>query len=291
MCYLKNDLCKYYTRFSLSRKIIISPRDFNCIIFRYRQNPYEFLKNKMITLIPDLVSIAQEPDINKENTSVEDFLKRCGEKIDPSYLDTEDIDNKKLVNEIEIIIESHNKDQALFIANRKAQLICNFLSYKSNQPIIPTYTDHYRQCPDNSHGVEAKRKFEVRSYPEIDVTDEINSIDNNPLNDDYSHYYRAIVAMYEHSDPITAIKEFYQIIEHYKKELKDLQKYYWLRNFLSHGGDMFPRTFEELSINFPNEFDFNDRKFDYSSLRNYKALRGHSEALKECLSKFLNLKN
>lgn len=265
------------------KKFVNQDDEFHNIIY----NSYPFLEKKL-SEYSQQYNIQEVSDLNK--LPMGDILN---EIFEPSMSVINE--NEDYVNELEITIHSNNKQIALFLASRKAQLICNKLSFKSKTAIIPTLRGYLIMYDNNTNNVTGINEFKIVDDIKIKLTqNELSKIEDNILNDSYEHYSRGILALDQNNDPITAIREFYQIIENNKNQFEKtgfVIKYKPLRDTLSHGTTIKEKTITNLEKEFDNQFDFTDRgTFDYASTKNIFNLFYHSKILKDKIYEILSKK-
>ncbi|MDN5847404.1 MAG: hypothetical protein L0H53_14155, partial [Candidatus Nitrosocosmicus sp.] len=276
-----------HVRFLLSDEIEIEPTSFNDIIFRYSMDPYKILKRKLPNLIPSVVSTLLHIEQNDAEMKIEMFAKEFMKNSETMNLIekiNQTTDNK--VDELEITVKTKDRLEAITDASRKAHLICNYLSYKYKDSIVPTYSGSTLYKNNMPCGTEATKFFTVFTLTKITITNEIDTIDTNPHNYDYSYYNRALRAA-KNLDFSGAIRDFYQIIENNVNELQHLNKYSSLRDLLSHSKITYQTTKDKLKTDFPEIKTVNDR-FDYSSSENFRYLRLHCDYLRYEIFNFLN---
>jgi hypothetical protein len=300
------EITKVTARFSLSSEIIItnlekismSFQDQN-IHFRKYVNEYEKIQTILSNNLPFFVEIIKKISEYSEKHNIEDssdlnkipiwdILKEIP---DPQISVINE--NEEYVNELEITINSNDDQIALFLATRKAQLICNKLSFRSKTAIIPKLRGYLITYNDNTSNVLGTHGFRVVDDIKIQLTkNELSNIESNTLNDSYEHYSRGILALDQNNDPVTAIRDFYQIIEKNKNKFEKTGlgiKYKPLRDTLSHGTTIRKETQKSLKKEFGNQFEFTDRgTFDYALAKNISNLFYHSKILKEKVFQILS---
>ena len=296
------EISKIIVRFSLSKKITItnlkqisSSLENQNLKFKKiidKQQEFEKVLEEnfpiVISKIQDLAtkySIQHVTDVNK--IPLGDII---------SELDLENLfksmNDEDFVNELEITINTNDKELGLISANRKVLLICNLLSFRTKQAIIPTFRGYYINNVDNSSHVLGSATFKVVDDIELKISpNEFSNMEESNLSDTYEHYKRGLFALDENNDPITAIREFYLIIENNitKFQTTGLLKYKFLRDALSHATPLYENTINKLKKEFgENEFDFVQNRFDYLSGKNPKKLFFHSRILKDKIYEIIN---
>jgi hypothetical protein len=193
------------------------------------------------------------------------------------------------VDELEIIVKNKDRQEAILEASNKAYLVCNFLSYKCKDSISPTYSGSTAYHNNVPCGTEATKFFTISNSTKIKISNEINTIDTNPQNHDYSYYCRGLTAE-KNLDFAGAIRDYYQIIENNEQELQHLVKYRSLRDLLSHTQISRPNTIRKIKSEFP-QIKTNANRFDFSSIDNLRFLRLTCNHLKEEIFQFLKSKD
>jgi hypothetical protein len=300
------EITKVTVRFALSSEIIITNLEQISTVlqnqnihFRKFVNEYEKIQTLISNNLPFFVEIFKKLSVDSEKYNIQEIsdLNKIpigdilNEISDPQISVINE--NEDYVNELEITINTNEKQIALFLAIRKAQLICNKLSFKTKTAIIPKLRGYLITYNDNTSNVAGIHDFKIVDYTKIQLTrNELSNIEDNILNDSYEHYSRAILALDQNNDPVTAIREFYQIIENNKNNFEKtgfVIKYKPLRDTLSHGTTTWKETRDSLEKEFDNQFEFTERgTFDYTSRKNISNLLYHSQILKDKIHDILS---
>jgi hypothetical protein len=270
-------LLEIRARFRLSEEVIIdNVNDLNST------NEIKFTRNKEI----DLATLFRILSSEKINNMLRSKIKTGNEPVNLLFhiIDNEiEVFNQaRAINELEIKIKATNPKNGIEIATKKAKLICNLLTLKTQKPVVPIYRGCSISEEDKSR-VIGIASFRVIDEPKIDLfKEEISNVDVRFV-ESLEHYSKGLIANRNNFDPATAIKEFHQIIEDHKsdKHFKHLIKYDPLRHVLSHGEPIHKHTLEKLWNLFPDDnFLFTESgKFDYSSEQNMLRLSYHAKFL------------
>jgi hypothetical protein len=297
------EITKVTVRFSLSQKIIITnleklSKSFQNqnIEFKKFIDPNEEFHNTIYNSYPFVEEKLSEYSQQYNIQEINDLNKLpMGDMLNEIFEPSMSVinENEDYVNELEITIHSNDKQIALFLATKKAQLICNKLSFKSKTAIIPKLRGYLITYDNNTNNVAGINEFRIVDNIKIKLTEnELSKIEDNILNDSYEHYSRGILALDENNDPVTAIREFYQIIENNKNKFEKTDfviKYKSLRDTLSHGSKTWKETRDNLEKEFNKQFEFTERgTFDYASKKNISNLLYHSQILKDKIHEILS---
>jgi hypothetical protein len=191
--------------------------------------------------------------------------------------------DKKLLTGFSIIIKGSRESVGIFEANQKAVILSNFLTVKYGKYIRSFFIGFSKL---NKQGTQPVTRLQNYSWLHIRKLnfDFKDSITSDILGDRdkgilYDHASRGIKAA-EDQDPVTMVREFYQIIE--ANVPTRLNKFQYLRDVLSHGDQIRDDTKENLEREFgKNYFTFTSKKhFDYTSSRNIERLNEQARYLK-----------
>jgi hypothetical protein len=189
----------------------------------------------------------------------------------------------KLLTGFSIITKEFAESVAIFDANQKAVILSNFLTVKYGKYIRSFFIGFSKLNKDGTQTVTGLQNYSwlhIRKL-NVDFKDSITAVilqdkDKGIL---YDHASRGIKAV-EDQDPVTMIREFYQIIE--TNTPTHLKKFQSLRHVLSHGNPIDSDTIRNLESEFgQNYFTFTSKKhFDYTSPRNIERLNEQARYLK-----------
>jgi hypothetical protein len=192
---------------------------------------------------------------------------------DPNFI-TIQKDGKKFLIEINFVIPTQDINQAESIGRRKARLLCNLISYKCKKGIIPNYKGYRLRYSDGSSPSGTVMPFKVWWDIDLELSaKEIRGFEKNPNQSMYQHFSRSFIALLKYDDHVTVIKELYQILKDKNIFPSNLCKYGYLRDALSHSGQLRERTLKNIEKEFgQNYFVFNKMGFDYDSPTNIQNL-------------------
>ncbi len=195
----------------------------------------------------------------------------------------EDNLGKKLLTGFSITINNSTESVATFNAKQKALILSNFISVKYGKYIRSSLEGFSRV---NHHGTLRVTKLIGMRWSHIrelklDLKDKTTSsaLNDTEKNILYEHASRGIKAAQD-EDPVTMIREFYQVIEG-KGIPNYLKKFKYLRHVLSHNGPIHGNTKRNLEQGFKKGyFRFSPKNaFDYTSPQNIERLNEQARCL------------
>jgi hypothetical protein len=172
------------------------------------------------------------------------------------------------------MIPTQDFDQALSIGRRKARLLCNLISYKCRKGILPNYKGYRLRYTDGRSPSGTVMPFKVWQDNDLELSaKEIRGAEKDSQQSMYQHFSKSFIALLKYDDYVTVIKELYQILEDRNTFPSNLSKYGYLRDALSHGGQLRQRTLKGVEREFgQNYFIFNTKGFDHDSPINIQNL-------------------
>jgi hypothetical protein len=197
------------------------------------------------------------------------------------------INRLKNSNYVEFDIENNNCDYFLkgfwileknrvesvgrFDATQKAIVLSNYISVTYGKYTCPSLMGVSEDNKDGTWRVSKSVRTRYIHIKELDFDlndPQLSSVfSDQDKNIKYEHASRGIKAAQE-EDPVTMIKEFYQVIEN--SEPPHLVRFKFLRHILSHKGPIYTSTIKDLGSGFGNGyFTFTlNNDFDYTSPTN-----------------------
>jgi hypothetical protein len=188
-------------------------------------------------------------------------------------------EGKNCLSEIIMVVSANNINEAVSKAMNKVRPLCNLISFKCKQGVVPAYVGASIMYKDGTSSARGERSLMVWDNEDLELeAREINNIENDPKNLMYARFSRSFIALLSYHDHATVIKELYQILEDDNRATSpNLVKYRHLRNALSHGNPLTPKTLQSIENEFgKNYFVFKDGRFDYGSLVNTENLRAQA---------------
>jgi hypothetical protein len=196
------------------------------------------------------------------------------------------------LSEIVIKMQIDNLNLAISEAITKVERLCNFISFKCRQGIIPTYRGFLVRYGDGTTSVAGEADLTVWRDNDLKLSKkEISRIEYDHKHSIYLHFSRGRIALLSYKDNAAVIRELYQILEDDNSFPPHLIKYRYLRHAVSHGSELEQNTLNNIERNFGKDyFVFTNRRFDYTSHINIRNLRIQAfNFMIEMLKKYENI--